>query len=192
MEEKNLIEELRSENLASAGNCTRLLNWNGGRCSDFAACAECRLAALNALADRIEEEFAPKNLASHTVNGFEWPCFEDGTPIQKDDPFIANGGKPVKLTSIRIACDGEAVLNPCAWDEDYSLRIELRNDEHVRRQPADSLEKVYEDAKLSPFEYCEDILNWSTSRIYNANHSDRLSAMTTDLLERQRKLLENK
>ena len=101
----------------------------------------------DAVADRDEVE--RRLLARLMPEGMSWPAFEDGEPVRIGDEFEGRSGDVkrsfaflLNKADVSIACDGAAA-------ESY------RYGERVRRPaPKDSWERLEEDAKAEPGEYC--------------------------------------
>lgn len=271
-ENKNLLEELRSEELANKNSCKLREEWTDRICDEFDSCLDCRNATLKALADRIEKEFAPKagnadiqkiidkleaideskpfaealilgsgndgisfhahdknhralcdalgvdpllgesfqrklaamrdrlvellqqasqqNTVAATVNGFNWPCFKDGTPIQMGDKFVSQNGKVTPLTSIKLGGDWSE-LNACAIDKGRRWEIDGSDFQYVKRpSDDDTQERIDADAKLWPSDYCVKVFGWSWGKAAQTDMQEKVKAMAADLLRRQRELLQ--
>lgn len=188
-ENKNLLEELREHETES---CATLAKFGGKRCIDFGNCSECRAFGFGCIADRIEKEFVPISQLSDCFplsSGFQWPLYEDGTPVKFGDEFVTDTGKSSYLTSLELSCGDCAKLNVGAVCEEERLTLEKGDRVKRVRSKEEILDRIAEDAAKDPREYCAEILDWDLGDIITAEHDDMRQAMIEDLLRRQREVL---
>lgn len=190
-ENKNLLEELRENKRESL--TWALADIFGLDYFDRTRYV-CASEILCAIADRIEREFVPiSQLCSdrfYESRGFQWPRFEDGTPVKFGDEFVSDTGEKTYLTSLGLSCGGYAMLNYGAERNEECLLV--LDGDRVERHLSDAQKSINADATNSPRDYCEEVLGWDPVDIETSDDEDLLAAMVDDLLRRQRKAMEQR
>lgn len=145
---------------------------------------------INRMRNRIVEllEEAQASQEPQLPEGIEWPRTEDGRMIDARDSEMLravwdkNGYTEWYATSIEFDANGDVVIHAKACDHDADT-ITLRRGQRVKTEEPDSQEKIDEDMKLEPAEYCRKkklgtFLYGSTAQ----------AEMFRDLMKRQREL----
>lgn len=136
--------------LACERGCTKAAKATGKECSDFATCEECVDAVLQEAASLFKE--VGKRLMPE---GMEWPRFSDGEPVRIGDEVLGKHGEPMAVTRVCFVEGG------CYFNESHRKDGRRRGrgwryvaGERVKRpKPADTQERIDEDAGKTPCEY---------------------------------------
>lgn len=133
-----------------AKSCTEKIAALGMRCDDFSRCDDCaeaRARAASALLDEVEKRLMPE--------GMEWPRFSDGEPVRIGDEVLGKHGEPMAVTRVCFVEGG------CYFNESHRKDGRRRGrgwryvaGERVKRpKPADTQERIDEDAGKTPCQY---------------------------------------
>lgn len=143
---------------------------------------------INRMRNRIVEllEEAQASQEPQLPEGIEWPRTEDGRMID----FRARGLLAVwdkgygnwLPTSVEFKHDGKVVIHASTVDHDVDT-ITLRRGQRVKTEEPDSQEKIDEDMKLEPAEYCRK--KKLGTFLYGSAAQEK---MFRDLMKRQREL----
>lgn len=142
------LEKLREA--VCAKSCPEKVAALGMRCEDFASCEDCKRArdkAADGLVRSIERRLMPE--------GMEWPRFSDGESVRIGDEVLGKHGEPMAVTRVCFVEGG------CYFNESHRKDGRRRGrgwryvaGERVKRpKPADTQERIDEDAMKSPCEY---------------------------------------
>lgn len=183
------IEALKKlREFSRAESCEERAEAVGLRCHESASCAECLKAtgeAAGALLDEVEKRLVPE--------GMEWPRFSDGEPVRIGDEVLGKHGEPMAVTRVCFVEGG------CYFNESHRKDGRRRGrgwryvaGERVKRpKPADTQERIDEDAMKSPCEY----FGRKGRPCFDGDGCPSLemdgscgAAKTRDLLRRQREL----
>ena len=174
--------------LACERGCTKAVKATEKECSDFATCEECVDAVLQEAASLFKE--VGKRLMPE---GVEWPRFSDGEPVRIGDEVLGKHGEPMAVTRVCFVEGG------CYFNESHRKDGRRRGrgwryvaGERVKRpKPADTQERIDEDAMKSPCEY----FGRKGRPCFDGDGCPSLemdgscgAAKTRDLLRRQREL----
>lgn len=172
------LDKLRE--FACTKSCQDAIKVLGIRCDDFSRCDDCaeaRARAASALLDEVEKRLVPE--------GMEWPRFSDGEPVRIGDRVQLCNGHSEELCQVHMGESG------------YSLYTETSDEEHLygttvnRLEPADTQERIDEDAGKTPCEY----FGRKGRQCFDGDGCPSLemdgscgAAKTRDILRRQREL----
>ena len=174
MSDKTLVERLVE---AKPANCADFAKMFGIECQEQPDCVTCKRIVCCSIANAIEGEYIPR------------PRYEDGEPVQFGDIYTDKYGREWKngIKSIRIDCNGDFSLHNNTMGNVGRYEVFGQN-KCVKRHKPDSLERIEDDATMPPRKYVAD----RRHDVGLMDDEECICWMCTDLLHRQRKLLENK
>lgn len=113
------------------------------------------------------------------------PLDADGVPIRIGDTVYVNGGSEFRVRSITVTSEGSAIgVNPL---DSFCFCLSMKPERlsHRAPEPADSWEKLEEDASVGAQDYCA---NWLGIDVRKTLTSDDDEAFAKDIIRRAKKL----